>query len=336
MDKYIAAFKEFYANNKILAIAIISAVGIGLIIFLLASRSSAPTTPATSTTVPSEPVSQTFGSLPVISLPPSPIPGATPSAMQSFIDTATLKFPATARVYRFGQTAVLTPSTLDKLAVKLGFTVKSKPTFGGQTWQEKGNYLFYDSVSDGFIFNLAQPRDIASFGGEASSKTEVLQNLLKSLDLNYPDLSFDQPLNTPTGDFNVLRIVNNVPVTSLPGDETLITFGWQNDGLISGKFYYHLLQNGDGSFGVYPLKTIETALEDLKAGRATLATLGIVGDSLAMVAGINAASFTDVKLEYLETRKGGTYLEPVYAFSGTVTLADGRSTTAVYFVKALQ
>lgn len=335
MNNYIEAFKEFYRNNKILAIAGMGAVGLAVIILLLTSRGPTKPTPLT-TTVPSEPVSQTFGQLPVASLPPSPIQGATPAASQSFIDTATLKIPTTARVYRFGQTDVLTPAILDKLAVKLGFTTKSKPTFGGQRWQENDNYLFYDNVNDGFIFNLAQPLSLSSFGSSVSSKTEAIQSLLLSLNLNYPDLSFDTPLSTQTGDFIVKRVINNVEVTSLPMDTSLVTFGFKNDGLISGKFYYHLLQNGDGSFGVYPLKSVDTALEDLKAGRATLATLGITGDGLAMVTGINTASFTDIKLEYLETRLGGTYLEPVYAFSGTVTLADGRSTSAVYFVKALQ
>jgi len=341
MADYIDSFKEFYKNNKLLAIVLIVSVVLVVGLYLL---STLPKKDALTgqESVTSEPATPTFGNLPQAPKKQPLIFQGTPSATQSYIDESKLALPTTARVYKFAGTSTLTPSIVDKVAVILGFKTKwTKEADGKYAWVDGQNYLSYDPVKDGFVFSLSK-QAIASRSADLSRpQVETVKDLLSRAGFDFPDLQLAKANPTEPFDdltiFYVPRVVNDIEARGWPFDPYLVsfTFNRQNQ-LTGGVFYYHLLQSGGQSYGVYPLKTVDEALADVKSGKATLAELGIKGYATVDIKGITGFNTTDVKLYYYEGRTPTDFMRPIYAFSGEVILIDGQKTTATYIVDALK
>lgn len=328
------ALKTFYKENKILTLTVGGILVFIVVIMVLGSQNKAVTT-----AVQSEPVAETLGQLPPAPASPNAILQSTPSAVADFIDPTKTQLPATARIYKFSQTSTLSLSAVDSLAVKLGFKNKPKDMGAGRyNYDEGDNFLHYDSTQDGVVFGLgsyaATPSAAINF-----SKADVVSGLLTSLNLKFPDLIVDNSNPVVVAEdqavFLVPRQVNNLDVVSLPFDPALVSFDFDSQNrLVGGVFYYHLLQSGEGSFGVYPLKTLDEAVKALSSGQGTLGELGLDGYEAADITGITSLSTDAVKLVYRDRREHQQFLRPAYAFSGTVSLRDGRTTSATYFLDA--
>jgi len=333
---YIDALKEIFKNKKLLFVAVVLVVVV-LIIFLW-SLNGGQARPQPGS-VSSEPVEETLGTLPKPQALLPLIPQSTPSATQVFIDSSTVALPTTARVYRFNETSTLTFTKMDRLAVKLGFTSKPQDYVNGSLlWQEGQSYLQYDVKNDGFTFYLADASSSATLKGQ--TKAQTVSNFLSFSELKFPDLQIadNNPTITLEGQnlYLVPRIVNDIPISSLPFDLALTFFTFDQSGnLQSGAFYYQMLQSGEDASGVYSLRTLSEALNLLKSGQGTLMRLGINDYHIVDIKGITSASFTGVSLVYYETKQPQQFLRPYYSFTGTVTLVDGRTTEATYFVAAL-
>lgn len=228
MNDYIAAFKEFYKNNKLLAIVLIVSVVLVVGLYLLSTLSKNGSSTGQSAVV-SEPATPTFGNLPVAPKKQSLIFSATPSATQSYIDQSKLALPNTARVYKFAGTSTLTPSIVDKLAVILGFKVKWQVGSDGKyTWQDGQNYLNYDPIKDGFVFSLSQ-QAIASRSADLSRpQADTVKDLLSQAGLDFPDLQLAKTNPTEPFDdltiFYVPRVVNNIEARGWPFDPYFPSF----------------------------------------------------------------------------------------------------------------
>ena len=329
---YLESFKTFIKENKLLSLVAFGALVI-IVALSLFNDGQKPTVG-----IPSEAVSESLGILPPAPRTPNLILAATPSAVVSFLDTTKLTIPSTARVYAFSQTATLSLDKVDKVAVKLGFKSRAQALPGNKyNWDEEQGFLHYDAALDGFVFGLNTPFSPIS----PLSKSETAKLLLDSLNLNFPDLvisdSNSAMVSEGTSTFLVPRIVNSVEVSSLPFDPALVSFDFNTQGQVTGGvYYYHQLQEGSQSYGVYSLKTVEEALAELTAGRGSLAEMGISGYEAADVTGLTSFSATAVTLLYHESREPARFLRPVYAFSGPVSLNYWRATTATYFVDAVK
>lgn len=91
--------------------------------------------------------------------------------------------------------------------------------------------------------------------------------------------------------------------------------------------------------GVYPLKTKEIALQELQAGQAFIASIAPEGQPPSLIETIphqpTAAVFSEVELIYYYDPNPDALLQPMYLFTGSTALTDGRKATISALLPAI-
>ena len=285
---------------------------------------------------PPPPADEKYGTLSPISFENEGVKGNFEYSIETS-DGTLGKFTTVARVYPIERPVeTLTSLTRAKgKAQSLGFDGDpSKISSNVFRWRQEGRSLDMDVQNDNFM--IRTDSDILNSYSSLSEKN--------ALDFS---LSFLKKLSTPAGDFTSenAQVKYYIPVeggdlmeTSSKGDAktSIVSFrrsvldvynvdtpvveeddlrflvsigsssGPTRDSIASDvNFYYWKINTAD--FGIYPIKSVAQALEELKAGKANI---------VKKISSTTKIDIGKISLEYFLNKNLQEYLQPVYVFEG--------------------
>lgn len=275
-----------------------------------------------------------FGKLPQPSFPKS----AVSKKLNFTIDTLTgvlPKFPSQIKVYKTleNQPGLLSLQKARERVARLGFkTGERQITTRVYQWtNSSGRTIKLDTISYDFDVTsnfYKDPKVLeAKFLPDPKITPDIAKGFLSALDLSLEDLDIEKSKitffkiadnvlheSTSLSDSQIIRVdlgqkpIEDIPIVYPDRNTTLVNFliaGTSEDNIVEAHFFYRPVNK---DFSTYPIKTVQSALDDLKDGKAYILSLNDKSK--------NDVNIKKVFLAYYMSPKTSQFLYPVYVFEG--------------------